>query len=130
MVIREYRYGKDKEQLATFPYLGRVVSLIDFDKYTYKYVAVENKKVVGFLLAGRSDGGIVILWEVEVLPEFQNKGIAKELILKLEYDMKFRNDRELYLFYNFDPESSLEKFYKKMGFVIGDNLKVASKTIL
>jgi hypothetical protein len=51
MVIREYRYGKDKEQLATFPYLGRVVSLIDFDKYTYKYVAVENKKVVGFLLA-------------------------------------------------------------------------------
>jgi GNAT superfamily N-acetyltransferase len=89
-----------------------------------------TKRLLASYLLGRSDGGIVILWEVEVLPEFRNKGIAKELISKLQYDMKFRNDRELYLFYNFDPESSLEKFYKKLGFTIGDNLKVANKTIL
>ena len=73
------------------------------------------------------NGGIVILWEVEVKENFRNQGIATMLQQRLEKDMSKHGDTQIMLFYHF-VDTTLNLFYTKMGYEIGDNLHVAWKT--
>lgn len=45
----------DIEQIKNFELIGSVIGDIDFNDYTYKYVAVDNNEVIGFLYAARAE---------------------------------------------------------------------------
>lgn len=131
MKIREMKL-EDVENLKEFPTLGygtfgSPYELLDL--YSYTYVAEENDKLVGFLFAGRSDGNIVILWALEVLPQYQKKGIARALHDRLIEDMKQCGDTDIFLFFN--REDNLNEFYEDhLGYEIGHLLVIAHKGIV
>lgn len=54
MRIRMFK-EEDRKDISKFRYLGLVTGKIDFKRYTYRYVAVDNNEVVGLLYAGRSE---------------------------------------------------------------------------
>lgn len=75
----------------------------------YKILAIENDKVVGFINA-ISDGILsVYIPLLEVLPEYQNKGIGSELVKQML--------KKLERFYMIDIvcDESLQKFYERFG---------------
>lgn len=74
------------------------------------------------------NGDCVILWEIEVREDYRNKGVASLLHARLEKDMKRNGDTSIILFYNY--HSTLNSFYEKLGYSIGDNLHVASKNLI
>ncbi|MEA1972577.1 MAG: GNAT family N-acetyltransferase [Candidatus Cloacimonadota bacterium] len=78
---------------------------------SYKIVlAVSNKKLVGFITA-ISDGILsAYIPFLEVLPQFQNKGIGAELVNRMKEELN-----NIYMV-DLICDKSLEKYYKKFGF--------------
>lgn len=78
------------------------------------YCAYFQGKLVGF---GRilSDGFLhAVIFDVIVLPEFQQNGIGKEIMKKLVLKCKKKNIRDIQLF----CAKEKQEFYEKLGFVI------------
>jgi|TARA_Y100000310_G_scaffold336578_1_gene421519 ribosomal protein S18 acetylase RimI-like enzyme len=99
---------------------------------SYNYiVAKQDEKIVGivtWLVHGLPKHQLIELDRIAVLPEFQGKGVAKELLNSLikeakEFFKKHNSKlRKLYLLCHADNERA-HKFYTKMGFEHETTLK-------
>lgn len=77
---------------------------------TFIVLAISDNRVVGFITA-ISDGVLAAYIPLlEVLPNYQNRGIGKELVLRMTKKLKKIYMVDLLC----DPE--LQKFYRKLGF--------------
>lgn len=110
---------------------GKQVFKEERAKSCYYIVAEENEKIIGlvtWLMHGLPKHQLAELDRIAVLPEYQGKGVAKELLNALIKDanefFKKHNSklRKLYLLCHADNEKA-HSFYKKMGFKHETTLK-------
>lgn len=94
------------------------------------WVAESDQNLVGFALI-RSLNQLTLLAEIDVLPEYNGKGIASALLNLIIEKLKQRNKTALYLttFRDFTPSRRL---YDKFGFVVleSDNIPHELRKIL
>ncbi len=102
---------------------GKEVFLNEIKKQHHYIIAEENEKIVGivtWLMHGLPKHGLCELDRIAVLPEFQGKGIARELFTKLvedanlEYKKHGSRLRKLYILTHADNKRA-QSFYEKMG---------------
>jgi ribosomal protein S18 acetylase RimI-like enzyme len=72
------------------------------DDRTYLYVAKTDQKIVGYCLVYKfpsvySIHNLAYLYDIEVLKKFRQKGIGKELIIKIKEQLTKDNVNELWL---------------------------------
>jgi len=90
------------------------------DERTYLYVAKTDKKIVGYCLVYKfpsiySTHNLAYLYDIEVLKEFRQKGIGKELIIKIKEQLTKDNVNELWLGTATDNISGQALFSKTGG---------------
>jgi len=92
-------------------------------KYYKAFVAIENKKVVGFISYGDTyrRGEVIKLEWIVVSKKYQKIGIASRLVKKVEDKIKKYNARIFWVdtldeSIKYEPYVAANKFYKKMGF--------------
>lgn len=55
------------------------------------YVAVEDNRVIGYILGERTSGNVGLMWMITVTEEFRGKGIGKKLLFEFENECRKRN---------------------------------------
>ncbi len=83
------------------PTIAHLTSILKDDR-TYLYVAKTDHKIVGYCLVYKfpsiySTDNLAYLYDIEVLKEFRQKGIGKELIIKIKEQLTKDNVNELWL---------------------------------
>nr|YP_009396712.1 hypothetical protein [Ophidocladus simpliciusculus]ARW65898.1 hypothetical protein [Ophidocladus simpliciusculus] len=78
------------------------------------YYDDDEKKLIGFARATSDNSFNATIWDVVIHPDFQGKGIGKELMNKLIKQLRKYDINTITLFA--DPE--VIKFYRQIGFVI------------
>ena len=68
--------------------------------------------VVGFAMGNRSNGEVQV---VAVLPEYEGKGIGKNLLVRVQAWLFSQGHEEIWLFADPDPKLRAHGFYKKLG---------------
>ncbi len=77
---------------------------------TFIVLAISDNRLVGFITA-ISDGVLAAYIPLlEVLPNYQNRGIGKELVLRMTKKLK-----KIYMV-DLTVDLELQEFYKKLGF--------------
>ncbi len=108
----------DKEQLNGF-FVGWKAPLTTEEHYNilknsqYKILAVnmESNMVIGFINALSDKINFAFIPMLEVLPEFQNKGIGKELIRRMLKKLEYINCIDL------TCDIRLQGFYSQFGMI-------------
>lgn len=100
-------------------------TIIKFDILKHKdvlsntFVAMENSEVIGFILAEPAKTCYIVQY-VCVTKTHEHKGIAGLLLSKIKEKAR-RYNKPIYLHH----DKSLSEFYKKKGFGICDDMRVA-----
>lgn len=92
------------------------------------YVAVVNRKIVGFIFFYEynwSKGKKGYIEELGVLKEFRDKGIAKKLMAKAEQELRRDGIKEIYL--DARTDSKAIKIYYKWGYKKANIIKLKKK---
>jgi ribosomal protein S18 acetylase RimI-like enzyme len=113
-------------QLAKIPELkdalGNSVSKDYFEeivkKNDYFFVAEENKKIVGFVVAEMLLGKIVFAQLLGVAEKCRGRGIGKNLLDKVKQKAREDEAKYLFLFAPNDNQKTIE-FYKSLKFLEG-----------
>jgi ribosomal protein S18 acetylase RimI-like enzyme len=101
---------------GVFPYAGSELECYDTER-SIGYVAKENDMVVGFI-RGSCDGNRGLIQQLSVHPDFQNRGIGKNLVrtfadkLNLSYGL-----RSVGVISAANKDLNSVDYYKKLGFV-------------
>ena len=74
-------------------------------------IAVENKRIIGFINAISDQGLCAYIPLLEVLPDYQNQGIGKKLVNRL---LKVLNEK--YYMIDIVCDDNLTRFYEKFEF--------------
>lgn len=94
--------------------------LIEKSIYTNFYVFFDGEKIVGTGAIGPYWGkeGTSRLFHIYVLPEFQGKGIGREILKTLEQDRHFLEAKQI----DASTPASALGFFKKMGYEFKDDM--------
>ena len=82
------------------------------------HVVEKGKRIIGFALAERTTGNIMLIQEIFVKSEYRGGGIGDLLIKKLEADAKKRKMRAILLYAYAENRKTLH-FYKKEKYGAG-----------
>lgn len=84
-------------------------------------VAEEGKKIIGYSTADILPGKVALGMLLSVNPEYQNKGIGKALVQKIEQECRKRKIKYLL---GYAPKSNKKTltFHKKLGFNFGEDV--------
>ena len=79
--------------------------------------AIFEGKIIGLTRVSGDGGYTVLIQDVIVLPDYQNKGIGKKLMEKaMEFIKETLIEKGQYLFINLMSAKDREPFYEKYGF--------------
>lgn len=92
----------------------------DFRFYVAFFVAEEEGEIVGCVAIKKTDDGWAKLKRMYVLPEFQSKGIGKELLSEC-VDFCNKNGFKKMILTTYSEMDSGIEFYKKNGLVVVEN---------
>jgi len=99
-----------------------VIDLKTAQKDNLFFVAEENNKIIGIIMAG-FDGHRGWIYSLAVIPNKRNQGIGKLLVDKALWELKKLNCLKVNLQIYCDNESVI-LFYKKLGFIIEDRISM------
>ena len=105
-------YSKENIEANIASHSAEIIS--EKAKYRHVYVVCDNSRIIGCGAIAEYWGSITesILLSIFVLPEFQGKGIGKQIIQTLEQDEYFVRAKRIEI-----PASiTAVEFYKKMGY--------------
>ena len=85
-----------------------------------------NERIVGFCIGNRRDGE---MWVIAVLPEFERRGIGRQLMFLLQ-DWLFENNDELWLTTEDNANNRAYGFYESLGWKKAESDKEHCKFIL
>jgi len=91
------------------------------DKRNIFLVAEENKKIIGYSTADLLAGRLVIWQLLAVHPDYQNKGIGKQLAKRIESEVKKRGYKYI-LGYAPQFNKKTLAFHKSLGFQFGEKM--------
>lgn len=89
----------------------------DYFHYTEIFVAIYKKKIMGFIIFLKFfwyDGFRILIDEIVVDSEFQNKGIGRKLMENVELIAKKQRVRVIWLYSNIHSDAA--NFYPKIGY--------------
>ena len=92
-------------------------------------VARESSEVIGFVLGHRevqSDDVLFYVKELCVSLEYQGRGVGRQLLIRLEEELKRQNVAGIYLLTFAD---SARMFYEKLGFRVNNRNIVMNKNL-
>jgi GNAT superfamily N-acetyltransferase len=79
--------------------------------------AIFEDKIIGLTRVSGDGGYTVLIQDVIVLPDYQNRGIGKELMTKaMEFIKETFIEKGQYIFVNLMSAKGKESFYEKYGF--------------
>nr|ARW68201.1 hypothetical protein [Chondria sp. (in: red algae)] len=78
------------------------------------YYSENKRKLIGFARATSDESFNATIWDVVIHPEFQGKGLGKELMNETIKQLRFYDISTITLFA--DPE--VIKFYRHLGFIL------------
>nr|QCI06379.1 hypothetical protein [Dictyurus purpurascens] len=78
------------------------------------YYKKNQKELIGFARATSDEAFNATIWDVVIHPEFQGKGLGKELMNQIIKELRYYDISTITLFA--DPQ--VVKFYKHLGFII------------
>lgn len=87
------------------------------------YVAEESGKLVGFIYGFVLPNGLLLPEMLYVCSDYRKKGIGTLLLEHLEKESGCNSSM---IFYN----NSLHNYYSKRGYMVGENLEAAIKTLV
>ena len=93
-------------------------------------VARSKAEIIGFVLGHREIQDVTMnfyIKELCVSPKYQGQGIGKQIVSRLEAELKERGVDGIYLLTAKD--SPAEAFYKRLGFHIGKKMIVMSREL-
>ena len=105
-------YSKENIEANIASHSAEIIS--ERAKYRHVYVVCDNSRIIGCGAIAEYWGSITesILLSIFVLPEYQGKGIGKQIIQTLEQDEYFVRAKRIEI-----PASiTAVEFYKKMGY--------------
>lgn len=105
-------YSKENIEANIASHSAEIIS--EKAKYRHVYVVCDNSRIIGCGAIAEYWGSITesILLSIFVLPEYQGKGIGKQIIQTLEQDEYFVRAKRIEI-----PASiTAVEFYKKMGY--------------
>ena len=76
------------------------------------YVCTDDDGIVGYCLGDKNTGEIVVL---EVLPQYEGRGIGKALLLKVVEDLRSLGYNRLFLGCSGDTSHRSHGFYRHLG---------------
>jgi GNAT superfamily N-acetyltransferase len=76
------------------------------------HVCLEDQRVVGYGFGQADTGEVVVL---ALLPEYESRGIGKELLSRVVQDLRAIGHQRLYLGCSRDPASRSYGFYRRLG---------------
>lgn len=76
------------------------------------HVCCSNDNIVGYCFGSTTDGEIVVL---ALLPEFENRGIGRELLAQMIRQLAALGKTRLFLGCSRDPKSRSYGFYRHLG---------------
>lgn len=85
-------------------------------------LAVEEETIIGYIYGFVLPNGTLLPEFLYVLPEYRRHGIGEKLLRTLEENYGCSSSM---IFYN----KELHDYYKKLGYISGENLEVAMKYI-
>ncbi len=94
------------------------------------WFCVEDDQAVGFAMGNRENGE---MWVIAILPDYENRGIGKELLSRVEAWLWSEGRTEIWLTTDVDTTLRAYGFYRKQGWVdngIKDDLRYMKKTKL
>jgi len=92
------------------------------------WLCVEDDRVIGFAMGNRENGE---MWVIAILPDYEDRGIGKELLSRVEDWLWSEGWTEIWLTTDVDTTLRAYGFYRKQGWVdneIKDNLRYMKKT--
>ena len=91
-------------------------------------VAENNGEIVGYSAADILPGKVAIWWLLSVNPSYQNQGIGKKLVKKIEEECARRRIKYIV---GLAPKSNSRTldFHRKNGYVIGQDMVEVSKIL-
>lgn len=84
----------------------------------YIYLAIENEKLVGFINAISDQVLSAYIPLLEVLPEYQGKGIGQKLVSRIKEDLS------IYYMIDICCDDEVVSFYEKSGFRKGSSVMI------
>ena len=69
-------------------------------------------RLVGFAMGDRSNGEVQV---VAILPEYEGRGIGKDLLMRVQTWLFSEGHEEIWLLANPDPNTRAHGFYRKLG---------------
>ena len=103
-------------------------SVTDMIKTTHRgWLCEVDKQVVGFAMGNRKNGE---MWVIAVLPDYEGKGVGKELLIRVEDWLWSEGWDEICLTTDIDPSLRAYGFYKSQGWMdyeIRDGLRHMKK---
>jgi GNAT superfamily N-acetyltransferase len=90
-------------------------SVTDMIKTTHRgWLCEVDKQVVGFAIGNRKNGE---MWVIGVLPEYEGKGVGKELLIRVEDWLWSEGWNEIWLTTDIDPSLRAYGFYRSQGWM-------------
>ena len=83
------------------------------------FVAEDNKKIIGYILGDYLAGEVVIIHFIIVKKEYQNKGIGKKLLKKVE-DISKKKRRKVIVLYGYAKSKKTVSFFEKNKYKKGN----------
>ena len=88
------------------------------DNALFIVTAIYDGKIIGLTRVSGDGGYTVLIQDVIVLPDFQNKGIGKKLMTKaMEFIKETYIEKGQNLFINLMSAKGRESFYENFGFI-------------
>lgn len=78
------------------------------------HVCLVDDNIVGFCFGDRDTGEVVVL---ALLPEFEDRGIGRELLDRMVKELSGLGHKRLFLGCSKDPESRSYGFYRHLGWI-------------
>ena len=76
------------------------------------WLCEDSERVVGFAIADRSNGEVQV---IAVRPEYEGRGIGKNLLTRVQTWLFSENHEEIWLLSNPDSNIRAHGFYRKLG---------------
>lgn len=84
------------------------------------WLCEDGGAIVGFAMGDRSTGEVLV---VAVLPEYEGRGIGKELLVRVQNWLFSNGHEEIWLLANPDPDVRATGFYRRLGWRATGRLK-------
>ena len=96
------KYGVTPESVAQALGSGRSVG----------HVCTEDDRIIGFCSGDRQTGEIAV---IALLPAYENRGIGRQLLLRVLKDLRAAGHTRLFLYCNPNPAGRSYGFYRHLG---------------